>query len=668
MRFCLAMFFCSVWGTLSAQPVLSLDSSHQVTDLTPYIYFLKDDSDQLTLQQIITNQLQARFTPKIGNSPIFGRNGTVWLRFTLQGTKGKYLLEIRESVLLDLTFFHPLPNGNYQRNKRKSFKEQMVKVPRVLFEINLPNNTPHTFYIRCQSPRALMIHLAVGKPHLFLAKSHREDNILGAFLGILCIMFFYNLFIYVKVKDKSYLYYILYILSITSYTAMLSGHAEEFLWPNHPELNNYNTIANLLTFIFMMLFARHFLKTKQYAPLIDKIISGVLYMFLIALVVGVVNPSLILTFNLAAIVFTTLFLPVISLIILPKYYLAKYYLLGWLGLLSTLFLAALHLADIISLDIEAFHLIEIGVISEVLMFSLALAEHISCHRREKEEAQEAAAQAMKAHNIVLEEEVKQRTQEIEFKNQQITQSITAAENIQQAMLPQEEDLAACFEHFFLLYKPKDIVSGDFYWVNKVNEEIILVLADCTGHGVQGAFMTLIGKTLLDKIILLEKITNPAKILERLHQDIVKSLKQEDTGNNQGMDAIVVATDASAPLQQFVFASAKVPLYYAKPRTSEVTVLKGTSRYIGGQQRKHIPFVNQHVHLEKGDMVYLGSDGYKDQNNDHRQSLGTSNFLTLLSSLVHLPLKTQKQYLDDYLHTYMKDTTQRDDILIMGFKV
>ncbi|EAY27939.1 7TM diverse intracellular signaling domain-containing protein [Microscilla marina] len=671
MRFCLVIFFGSLWGTLSAQTglsVLSLHSPHQVTSLTPYIYFLKDDSQQLTLQEVVTNKFQSRFAPKTSKSPNYGRNGVVWLRFTLKGAKGKYLLELPQNALLGMVFFHPLPNGNYKKNKRSSFKEQKIKVPRALFEINLPDNAPHTFYIRCQSRQTLTIPLLVGSTYAFLSKNHKKNNFEGAFFGVMFIMFFYNLFIYLKVRDKSHLYYILYVTSFTIHISIRTGYAEEFLWPNHPEFNHYSFITNTLTMSFALLFARHFLKIKKYAPLMDKVISGGVYFLLLTLTIGFFNPSAALNLVLATTVVVTILLPVLGLVILPKYPLAKYYLLGWGGLLGSVLIGVLNSLEVIFLSIAPLQLIQIGVINEALMFSFALIERINHDRREKEEAQEAATQTMKIHNIVLEEEVKQRTKEIDFKNQQITQSITAAENIQQAMLPQEEDLAACFEHFFLLYKPKAIVSGDFYWVNKVNEEIILVVADCTGHGVQGAFMTLIGKTLLDKIILLEKITNPAKILERLHQDIVKSLKQEDTGNDQGMDAIVIATDTATPLQQFVFASAKVPLYYAKPRTGEVTILKGTSRYIGGKQRKQTPFVNQHIHLEKGDMMYMGSDGYKDQNNDHRQSLGTSNFLTLLSSVVHLPLKTQKQYLDDYLHTYMKDTTQRDDILIMGFKV
>jgi serine phosphatase RsbU (regulator of sigma subunit) len=263
-----------------------------------------------------------------------------------------------------------------------------------------------------------------------------------------------------------------------------------------------------------------------------------------------------------------------------------------------------------------------------------------------------------------------QNQLVEEKNQQIRQSINAALTIQKAILPHQKKLEHLLGEHFVLYNPKDVVSGDFYWLHQIENKTIVVVADCTGHGVPGAFMTLIGNSLLDKIVRVLKITDPAEILTQLHQEVFRSLKQKYTGNNYGMDAIALCIDKMDENQpKITFSGAKNSIYIVDGIDNQnVKILKGSRRAIGGQQNASIPFDNQVVSLHQGSLVYLGSDGFIDQNNPRRKRFGSDKFVQLIKSYADKGLDEQAQLFKQALEQHMQDTHQRDDILLMGFKV
>ncbi|OJJ23834.1 hypothetical protein BKI52_05650 [marine bacterium AO1-C] len=259
---------------------------------------------------------------------------------------------------------------------------------------------------------------------------------------------------------------------------------------------------------------------------------------------------------------------------------------------------------------------------------------------------------------------------LERQSRQIKLSISAALTIQQAILPYDKKMETLLRQYFVLYRPKDVVSGDFYWLNEIDGKMIFVVADCTGHGVPGAFMTLIGNTLLDKIVRVWKITDPAEILERLHKEVRTVLKQRYTGNSSGMDALVMnITKGVLPGERkMVFASAKMPFFYIKKGSKEIKRMRGDRRHIGGVQKNKEPFINQEVSFLPGDMIYLGSDGFIDQCNENRKSFGSKRLNDLLTRIVNYPLPKQKEYMETALDEYRQGTPQRDDILMIGVKV
>lgn len=265
-----------------------------------------------------------------------------------------------------------------------------------------------------------------------------------------------------------------------------------------------------------------------------------------------------------------------------------------------------------------------------------------------------------------EEEIKLQNAHLQERDKQISSSISAAKTIQTAILPYTAKLDQLLRDYFIIYRPKDVVSGDFYWLNEVEGKTIFVVADCTGHGVPGAFMTLIGNSLLDKVIRVWNIHEPADILERLHEEVRIVLRQDDSANNNGMDLIVVQMKNTETGRDIIFSGAKNSLYYTQ--NGNVTTLKGDRKSVGGEQNEKKKFTNQHLSLPTGSMVYLSSDGFIDQNDIDRKRFGEKRLIDIFGQVAKLGMDEQQQYIENVLNTYMHDTYQRDDILLIGVKI
>lgn len=268
-----------------------------------------------------------------------------------------------------------------------------------------------------------------------------------------------------------------------------------------------------------------------------------------------------------------------------------------------------------------------------------------------------------------ETQIKVQRDELEETNNRVKSSINAALAIQTAILPYPAKLDDLLKDYFIIFKPKDDVSGDFYWLNKVDEKTVLACVDCTGHGVPGAFMSLIGNTLLDKIVRVWKILEPAQILTKLHEDIQVMLRQEETGNNNGMDVCLVVLEKLADEQtKVIFSGAKNSLIYFPVDSVQACFLEGDRKSIGGEQNEKKFFTNKEVILAKGSVIYLASDGFEDQNDKKRKKFGKKRLVDLLEKNNHLPLAQQQEVLENALKLQMENTNQRDDITLIGVKL
>ncbi len=265
-------------------------------------------------------------------------------------------------------------------------------------------------------------------------------------------------------------------------------------------------------------------------------------------------------------------------------------------------------------------------------------------------------------------EIQKKNTEITKKNDDIESSIRYASRIQAAILPQKNKIKKLLPESFILFKPRDIVSGDFYWLSENDGKIIITAVDCTGHGVPGAFMSMISSTILNEIVNQKNIVNSASILENLHTGVNTSLKQKETANQDGMDMALCTIDKENKV--CYFSGAKNPLVYIQ--NGELKQLKGDKMPIGGmlsERKNHKPFASYEIPLKEDNTFYLFSDGYQDQFGGPKgRKFMRKRFKELLFEIHQKPMEEQKLILDKEIELWKGKLEQIDDILVIGFKV
>ncbi len=258
-------------------------------------------------------------------------------------------------------------------------------------------------------------------------------------------------------------------------------------------------------------------------------------------------------------------------------------------------------------------------------------------------------------------------QKIKEQSEQLNKSIDYAWLIQKAMLPSTEQFNSVFPNNTNFYCPRDVVSGDFYWLNQVGNLKILVVADCTGHGVPGAFMSMVGIALLNEIILREQILEPDQILNHLRKRIIASLATKDSKSKManGMDIALIIVDTKQ--NQLSYAGAYNPLYIV--RNNELLITKANSMPIGSYVKEEVPFTAHTIDLEKNDRIYLFTDGYKDQfGGDHNKKYSPKAFRNLVVNLSQMSFEKQSRYMKKEFDNWKKDYKQIDDVTVIGVEI
>ena len=280
-------------------------------------------------------------------------------------------------------------------------------------------------------------------------------------------------------------------------------------------------------------------------------------------------------------------------------------------------------------------------------------------------------QAQKRFNAQLAEKneaINAQADQIERKNRSITSSIEYAKRIQQAILTSREYLDKILPHHFIYYRPRDIVSGDFFWAYETKDnKVIFAAVDCTGHGVPGAFMSMVGNAMLNEIVIENKVHEPAHILEDLRAGVIRSLKQ--TGDKDeakdGMDIALVVWDKKASVARF--AGAHNPFYLY--RNKELTEIKGDSTSISYQIGRPREFTQHEVELQAGDSIYIFSDGFVDQKGGERKKkFFYKPFKALLAEMTKKPMSEQRAVLKQTFLDWKGDLEQMDDVCIIGVRV
>ena len=256
------------------------------------------------------------------------------------------------------------------------------------------------------------------------------------------------------------------------------------------------------------------------------------------------------------------------------------------------------------------------------------------------------------------------------KNEQITDSINYARKIQDSILVPEAKIRRWMPNMFVYYKPKDIVSGDFYWFSRYESKYVITAIDCTGHGVPGAFLSMIGNTLLHEIVNIKHVFKPDQILAMLHTGITLALNQdsEDSGSEDGMDMSLCTVDSR--LNRFQFAGAKNSIYVVQG--DKLKVLKANYYSVGGKSLRpgmKVEFTCYDFMYDENTSIYMFSDGYLDQyGGESNEKFNSQRFKELILANRTLPMDEQKAVITKTMEQWIGDRQQIDDFLVMGVKL
>jgi serine phosphatase RsbU (regulator of sigma subunit) len=256
--------------------------------------------------------------------------------------------------------------------------------------------------------------------------------------------------------------------------------------------------------------------------------------------------------------------------------------------------------------------------------------------------------------------------ELELKDKNITDSLIYAQRIQEALLPSEMYFRKHFEDSFILFKPKDIVSGDFYWIGEKDEKVFVVAADCTGHGVPGALMSMIGLEIVEKTINEDNIEIPSKILEVMNKGLEKTFSREKnigTIIRDGMDIGLCVIDLKR--KKLKYAGAFFPLYLIRDDSLiEITA----DKIIIGMNPEELTYTDHEIDILDDDIFYIFSDGYVDQfGGSENKKFMYRRFRYLLTTIHNFPVNDQKAILEENIKTWMGANEQVDDMMVIGFR-
>jgi serine phosphatase RsbU (regulator of sigma subunit) len=604
----------------------------------------------------------------------------------------------------------------------------------------LDEGTEQTFYVRWKAEsriEAPLIHIIAKET--VLQHDRIERMVLFALIGMMTIISFFFIILFIALRDRQYIYFAFYILFFAGFLFVSEGYLGEFLWKKSVFdsiiISGAQAFTLSLVTIFFLLFGISYLELKQnmkawYWSVV--VLLGLIGVRVVSMLLGsIFDFSIGGVFEGLVIIVWALSVAIIPpfLLVLPAllrirggFKPAWYFLIANLVLIpltiitiksSSFSLSANTLNESILLRILQVSGVYIAAILQILIFSMGLARKMRMDEQEKKIAQKRIIDQLKENerlkdkvNRELEQKVKERTSEIreqkeEIESQrdeieaqrdllftqkkEITDSIGYAQRIQAAILPHKDYLDRVIPEYFVLFKPRDIVSGDFYWIKELDSSIIVVAADCTGHGVPGAFLSMLGITLLNELFVEGGSSKPGEILGELRTKVKAMLVQEGNIRDQkdGMDmAIAIINKEKKELQ---FAGAYNPLYLIRGSDEpsengedlaslssqarfQLFELKGDKQPIGIHWEE-TEFRNQIVELKENDSVYVFSDGFVDQyGGDHRKKFMTHKFKELLLSVQSEPMEKQKQLIEETFELWRGNMEQIDDVCVVGIRV
>jgi serine phosphatase RsbU (regulator of sigma subunit) len=685
------------------------DDYHNSFKIAYELYILTDTNANITFEEAQeSNQFklhQQSIAPNLGFT-----SNNYWFKFIITNTQAQQsrVLEFAYPFFNQLEVYIPNINGQYKKTTvgdHFPFSARPYKHKNFLFDLGFESGETKIIYayLHCNG-EATSFPVKIWTKHDYLRNNYEEHLALGIYYGIILFVFFFSAFLWFIVKERYQLYYFLYIIGVALFQFSLDGLAFEYFWPNNVWFANHVIpLSGSFTIMTLILFVTTLLRTKKNTPGIHKILLALLIIdivfFGMSFLPGKFYSFGLMGLNIIAVPINILILVAAILCYRMGTSTAKYFLVAFslliLGILAALFKNFGILPRVFLTEYS----IQIGSAIELIMLSLALAENVKLLKAEKEEAQNLLFEELKEKsrlqeiaNIELEKKVVERTTEIQLqkelieeKNKDITSSINYALKIQEAILPRDEELKASFNEHFVFYKPRDIISGDFYWFSKKENLLFIAAADCTGHGVPGALMSMLGNSFLNEIVNEYNIYHPADILDLLRLKVIKTLRQKETNTKDGMDISICVINTQ--LQEVNYAGAFNPVFITTMANSsnvnnferyknelvpdkELIIIPADRFPVGiVEGQNNDMFTNKKYSYKEGDCLYLFSDGLADQfGGAQGKKYKIKQLKDLLLKVSRYDMDFQMLSISEDFENWKGQHEQVDDILVIGIKL
>ena len=514
------LFVCFLGISLGAyaQKILVLNSEQ---DYFPIGYdkalYLEDANHTITFEQI-RQMPDNKFGVPTTEYTSFGvTKSAYWVKFKMANQqKTKFYIRINHPIL-DTAELYVLKGQDLVMKKEILAKKYEIQVPNSPFLLPYYEQDTLTCYVRVAANTPLSVGMYLVSDEKISGVIFRQTLPDILFFGAVLVMVLYNLFIGITTWNRTYFYYVGNSFSIGLIVFFLKGYPVVLMGKYHFLVNDYFALIVAMAAIFLGFFTINFLQLSTNYPKGKRILDISLGLHLLASLIflaGYINLNVLLyqIFN----IYTNISVLSISIYLYfyKKYKPALLFLIAFSVFLAFSTITNLVLAGLFPLSMLILYSLDIGSTVELVLFSIALGDKINSYRKETLKAQAENLQLVTEQNVVLEHKVTERTLALNETNEElnstlhtvekqrdnIISSINYALRIQNAIIPKEQEIQKHFPESFVLFRPKDIVSGDFYWFADKGDKKIIVVADCTGHGVSGAFMTMIGNNILNQIV------------------------------------------------------------------------------------------------------------------------------------------------------------------------
>ena len=720
MRYILLLTYISLVFFAKSEKIIILNDKSQTNISIPkYVYLLEDPDGTLSLEEIMRTKNQDGFVLNNQESLNLGFTKSVyWIKFSMiNKTKSvqNFVFSIQYPLLAVIDFTcvkGGLTRKHILTGERRPFYSREIHNRNYLFDLILEPNIRYDYYVKVSSEGgSLQLPISIDPYQKYLDSDNKKLLIDGQFMGVFIFIIIFNLFLLIITRNILNVYYTIYVALLVLFLFNISGMNFQYLWPHSVWFQLHSTLlfagfAN----IFLILFAKQFFYFKKYFYRINKFIKVLLFLILLIIILSLFDGKIyILAKLLTNIVslLTIFVLFIISLRGLRKkdkmhyYFVFSFaflflgvgiYVFNNFGILNNFYFSALSLRLGFSLEVILLMFAVVHKYKNIeVMNSKNLETQVRFRTHELEKQKEELLftkkqiisqrdKIMQQHMVAL-----KQTDIITNKNKEINDSIAYAKIIQNAVLPPKAKLDKSLKDYFILNQPKDILGGDFFWHYEKNERIYIVVVDCTGHGVPGAMISMLGIASLNEIILKEDYLSPARILDQLSKIVQKTLHQDGTigTSKDGMDINICMIDKVTKTMLSAGSNNPVYLYREQDNIAKASYIDNyefennnlmlilpDKLSIGYNDEPNLFFRDKKIDLQEGDMIYLFSDGYIDQfGGEKGKKFKRNRFRKLLSENAEIKdTNVQYQHLEMNLRTWQGENEQVDDILVFGFRV